>query len=106
MCGLAGIVSFDGTPVPREALERMGAALAHRGPDAQGYLEDAAGAPAVGLVHRRLSIIDLSHVADQPLANEDGTVHALLNGEVYNFPELPRRARARATPSARRATRR
>jgi asparagine synthase (glutamine-hydrolysing) len=87
MCGLAGIVSFDGTPVPREALERMGAALAHRGPDAQGFLEDAAGAPAVGLVHRRLSIIDLSHVADQPLANEDGTVHALLNGEVYNFPE-------------------
>src|SRR5262245_50265028 len=87
MCGIAGIVSLDGTPVPREALQRMGAALAHRGPDAEGFLEDAQAAPAVGLVHRRLSIIDLSHVADQPLANEDGTVHALLNGEVYNFPE-------------------
>jgi asparagine synthase (glutamine-hydrolysing) len=88
MCGLAGIVHFDGQPVGREVLQRMGAALAHRGPDAEGFLnDDAVDGPSVGLVHRRLSIIDLSHVADQPLANEDGSVQALLNGEVYNFPE-------------------
>src|SRR5262249_5889300 len=44
--------------------------------------------PAVGLVHRRLSIIDLSAAADQPLPNEDGTVQVMLNGEIYNFQEL------------------
>jgi asparagine synthase (glutamine-hydrolysing) len=66
----------------------MGAALCHRGPDAEGILRSPGPAPAVGLVHRRLSIIDLSHVADQPLGNEDDTVHALLNGEVYNFKDL------------------
>ena len=98
MCGIAGIVSFDGAPVAREVLQRMGAALAHRGPDAEGFLTDeAVDGPSVGLVHRRLSIIDLSHVADQPLANEDGTVQALLNGEVYNFPERRASLAARHT---------
>src|SRR5262245_46766439 len=88
MCGIAGIVHFDGAPVERARLERMGAALAHRGPDAQGLLLDADAAPAVGLVHRRLSIIDLSEAANQPLGGEDGRVQAMLNGEIYNFAEL------------------
>lgn len=88
MCGLAGIVTFDGAPVSVPCLEKMGAALRHRGPDAQGIALDHAAAPGVGLVHRRLSIIDLSEAANQPLANEDGTVLALLNGEIYNFQSL------------------
>jgi asparagine synthase (glutamine-hydrolysing) len=88
MCGLAGIVTFDGTPIERSSLEAMGDRLRHRGPDAAGYLVDAAAAPAAGLVHRRLSIIDLSTAADQPIPNEDGTVQVLLNGEIYNFQEL------------------
>jgi asparagine synthase (glutamine-hydrolysing) len=90
MCGIAGIVSFAGAPIEEARLRRMAGALAHRGPDAEGVWMDARAAPSVGLAHRRLSIIDLSHVADQPIANEDGTVLAMLNGEIYNFAELRR----------------
>ena len=75
-------------------------ALAHRGPDAEGFSIDARAAPSVGLAHRRLSIIDLSHEADQPIGNEDGTVLAMLNGEIYNFAELRAGAGGRATASA------
>jgi asparagine synthase (glutamine-hydrolysing) len=95
MCGLAGIVTFDGSPVPREALAAMGAALRHRGPDAQGCYVDEQGRPAVGLAHQRLSIIDLRSVANQPLPNEDGSVLVMLNGEIYNFADLRRRLEGR-----------
>ena len=88
MCGIAGILSLDGRPPEEAGLRAMGDALRHRGPDADGYHVDASAAPSVGLVHRRLSIIDLCAAADQPLANEDGSVHVLLNGEIYNFQEL------------------
>ena len=66
----------------------MGASLRHRGPDAEGIREDHLGPPAVGLVHRRLSIIDLSPAANQPLSGEDERVQVMLNGEIYNFQEL------------------
>ncbi len=66
----------------------MGASLRHRGPDAEGTREDHLGPPAVGLVHRRLSIIDLSPAANQPLGGEDERVQVMLNGEIYNFQEL------------------
>ena len=72
MCGIAGVLTFDGAPVGAATLRRMADSLRHRGPDADGYFEDAAAAPGIGLAHRRLSIIDLSHAADQPLGNEDG----------------------------------
>jgi asparagine synthase (glutamine-hydrolysing) len=88
VCGLAGILTLDGAPPDAPTLARMGAALRHRGPDAQGVYIDGSAAPGVGLVHRRLSIIDLSHRADQPIAGEDGRVRVMLNGEIYNFPEL------------------
>ena len=88
MCGLAGVVHLDGSPVESAVLQRMGAALCHRGPDAEGIHEDHAGRPAVGLVHRRLSIIDLSAAANQPLGGEDDRVLVMLNGEIYNFQEL------------------
>jgi len=61
----------------------MNAALAHRGPDGQGLLL----APPVGLAMRRLSIIDLQ-TGDQPIANEDGSIHVVYNGELYNHPQL------------------
>ena len=62
----------------------MAAALAHRGPDGDGFFS----APGVALGHRRLSIIDLSHAADQPFASADGAVQLVHNGEIYNYREL------------------
>jgi asparagine synthase (glutamine-hydrolysing) len=84
MCGIAGRFNFDpARPVDREVLIAMTDAIAHRGPDAAGYLH----APGLGLGHRRLSIIDLT-TGDQPLANEDGQVQVVYNGEIYNFGEV------------------
>jgi asparagine synthase (glutamine-hydrolysing) len=62
----------------------MSSALSHRGPDAVGYHVDG----PIALGHRRLSIIDLSEAAREPLTNEDGTLWLVFNGEVYNFREL------------------
>ena len=87
MCGIGGIVTFDGSEPPHADLKRLADALAHRGPDAEGFFAQA-GLPGIGLAHRRLSIVDLSHEADHPVANEDGQIQALLNGEVYNYREL------------------
>jgi asparagine synthase (glutamine-hydrolysing) len=85
MCGIAGVVYFDGRPVERAHLKAMGDAIAHRGPDAEGFWL----APGVGLAHRRLSIIDLA-AGQQPLGNEDGSVQVVFNGEIYNYQELRR----------------
>ena len=95
MCGIAGIVSFDGNPdrLRRPRLEAMGDALAHRGPDGSGLFVDATS-PGVGLIHRRLSIIDLDG-GHQPLSNEDDTVHVSFNGEIFNYVELSRELVAR-----------
>jgi len=95
MCGLAGILDLDGRPIERDLLSRMADALRHRGPDAEGLYTDNDRGPTVGLAHRRLSIIDLSHQADAPLGNEDGSIQAALNGEIYNFRELRRPLEAR-----------
>lgn len=86
MCGLAGIMMFDGQPVDPTELERMTLALRHRGPDGQGIHLDR----SVGIGHRRLSIIDLE-AGKQPLSNEDGTIWITFNGEIYNFNELRNR---------------
>jgi asparagine synthase (glutamine-hydrolysing) len=85
MCGIGGKLYFDpARPVEREILERMNAALAHRGPDDSGIYCDG----SMGLAHRRLSIIDLSPAGHQPMSNEDGTIWIVFNGEIYNFQEL------------------
>ncbi len=70
-------------PADAAAVQRMTAALTHRGPDEEGYHLE----PGIGLGHRRLSIIDLS-TGQQPLSNEDGTVWVAFNGEIFNYLEL------------------
>ena len=84
MCGICGIASGDGPP-DRDRLDAMSAKLVHRGPDSDGSFVDE----RVGIAARRLSIIDLAG-SDQPLANEDETVHVVQNGEIYNYRELRR----------------
>jgi len=87
MCGLAGVVARSGFSERHVAiLERMTAAIAHRGPDGQGLWTDPQG--GAGLGHRRLSIIDLSSNGDQPMASADGRYMLVLNGEIYNFETL------------------
>ena len=87
MCGICGAVwSGQGEPLGEAALSAMMDRLVHRGPDDSGTYRDQSAA----LGFRRLSIIDLEG-GHQPLSNEDGTIWAVFNGEIYNFPELRRR---------------
>ena len=82
MCGIAGAMSRNGSPVNEQILESLGTAQAHRGPDGRGhYRQDD-----IGLAHQRLSIIDLV-TGDQPLFGPDGLV-LIANGEIYNNPDL------------------
>ncbi len=86
MCGIAGVMRTDGAPVATEILERLGSALAHRGPDGRGRLE----APGLGLEQTRLAIIDLE-TGDQPIYAEpgkEGSPAIIANGEIYNYLEL------------------
>lgn len=87
MCGIAGIFRFDGRPVDETALLRMRQRIAHRGPDDAGTYF-AAG---FGLAHRRLSILDLSDAAHQPMRDAASGAVLCYNGEVYNYPDLRRR---------------
>ena len=84
MCGVVGIYSFDKEqPINQAILEKMNLVQHHRGPDEDGvHIE-----PGVGLAHKRLSIIDLSH-GQQPFKSDDGSVILIYNGEVYNFMSL------------------
>jgi asparagine synthase (glutamine-hydrolysing) len=84
MCGICGIASARGAADP-DRLAAMSATLVHRGPDSSGEYVDG----PVGLAARRLSIIDLE-TGDQPIGNEDGTLHVVQNGEIYNYRELRR----------------
>ena len=91
MCGIAGKLYFDRhRSVDRGVLERVNAALAHRGPDDKGVYLDG----AIGLTHQRLSIIDLSPAGHQPMSNADKTCWITFNGEIYNFAELRARLAA------------
>jgi asparagine synthase (glutamine-hydrolysing) len=84
MCGIAGCVTFDGDLPSVDTLRAMADSLAHRGPDDCGYYR----APGVGLAHRRLSIIDLSANAHQPMSNRSQSAWIVYNGEIYNYREL------------------
>lgn len=98
MCGIAGILRFDGLPVAPSSIDGMLERLAHRGKDHSaietgcagpggGRLSERAG---IALGHRRLSIIDLSDAASQPMAYGDGSLWLVFNGEIYNYLELRR----------------
>lgn len=82
MCGICGIFNFSG--IGESNISEMTAVMSHRGPDCEDIYRDN----YIHLGHRRLSIIDLSDSASQPMCNEDGTIWIVFNGEIYNFREL------------------
>lgn len=92
MCGIAGIFHYadPAHPVDRELLTRMTRALAHRGPDAEGFHVQA----NLGLGHRRLSIVDLSPTGAQPMPSGDGSCWIVYNGEFYNHRDFRARLEA------------
>src|SRR3954470_17214302 len=91
MCGICGLVSLDGATAPDPAaLAAMNETLVHRGPDSDGSVIDG----PCGLAMRRLSIIDVAG-GDQPIANEDGRIQVVQNGEIYNYRELMEELRGR-----------
>ncbi|MBE1287788.1 MAG: asparagine synthase (glutamine-hydrolyzing) [Alteromonadaceae bacterium] len=84
MCGIAGFWTNEAHALSSENLSAMGEAIAHRGPDASDiYVDDN-----IGLVHRRLAIIDLSDAGIQPMYSADKQCVIVFNGEIYNFPQL------------------
>jgi asparagine synthase (glutamine-hydrolysing) len=84
MCGIAGIVSFNRNINLPITIRQMTTAMAHRGPDADGFYTN----DSIALGHRRLSIIDLSTAANQPIADHTGRYQIIFNGEIYNFQDV------------------
>src|SRR5258705_12494111 len=85
MCGITGFIS----PVyNRELLQSITQTIQHRGPDAEGFYFEETGKSNIGLGHRRLSIIDLSSAANQPMYSHIGRYVMIYNCEVYNFIEI------------------
>lgn len=85
MCGITGFIDFEKRSSEAD-LASMSSCLQHRGPDGQGVYIIETKSAVIGLGHRRLSIIDLSHAADQPM-HFDG-LHIIFNGEIYNYNEI------------------
>lgn len=85
MCGIAGIVDLSGErrPIPGDMIRAMAQAIVHRGPDEDGFLER----PGLAFANRRLSIVGLKD-GRQPIANEDGSVSVVFNGELFDYPEM------------------
>jgi len=92
MCGIVGIWGFQNR-VSSEILKKMGDTLSHRGPDDTGLFVDEQNNIVLG--HRRLSIIELSLLGHQPLANDDESLWITYNGEVYNYKEIREELRIR-----------
>ena len=87
MCGLVGAYQYSGNfSVTPDYLIKMRDSMKHRGPDGCGiWISDNKN---IGLAHRRLSILDLSSNASQPMCNDDKTIQLVFNGEIYNHKEL------------------
>ncbi len=84
MCGIVAMFNSSGIGTPeRNLLEKMSERIAHRGPDGYGYFYTE----NLGLAHRRLSIIDVSEQADQPMSY-NGRYTIIYNGEIYNYVEI------------------
>jgi len=97
MCGICGFV-VDRKNGPKDwpgILRAMTRTLAHRGPDSEGRHCSRTSSKVVGLGHRRLSVIDLTENANQPLVNEDASVVVVCNGEIYNYKELAEELKAK-----------
>ena len=90
MCGIVGIVRFDGRPVHRDEIGAMVGSIRHRGPDDDGLLVEG----GVGIGMRRLAIVDLSPHGHQPLFNEDENIVVVFNGEIYNHRDIRSRLEA------------
>jgi asparagine synthase (glutamine-hydrolysing) len=94
MCGIAGLVDFDGGHASESLVRSMCTAMCHRGPDDEGVLAipkiPSGNEPRAILGNRRLSIIDVAG-GHQPISNEDGTIWVVQNGEIYNFQQLSAR---------------
>jgi asparagine synthase (glutamine-hydrolysing) len=90
MCGLCGELRFDGLSPDPSVIERMKTQLAKRGPDSEGAWADG----PIALGHRRLSIIDLSDKAAQPMTDAESGVALVFNGTIYNYPELRKQLQA------------
>lgn len=93
MCGIAGYYSVKGR-FDKSDLITMNNAISHRGPDAEGYFEE----DSCGFAHRRLSIIDLSRRADQPMISSNERYVIVFNGEIYNFSEIGARLKSLSLP--------
>ncbi len=85
MCGIAGYISPD---LQQEDLFTITRKLEHRGPDAEGFFLETNGLLSTGLGHRRLSIIDLSEAASQPMYSHCGRYVMVFNGEIYNYTDI------------------
>src|SRR5688572_4773533 len=84
MCGIAGILNFNNSSPDPSLIRAMNNCMQHRGPDAEAFYESG----PIALGHRRLSIIDLSEAANQPMADASGRFWLVFNGEIYNFMEV------------------
>ena len=84
MCGICGVLNFDGKEVSPVLLKKMTDSIAHRGPDGEGWYRDK----GLGFGHRRLAIVDLSPLGHQPMVAPDNRYVLTYNGEVYNFLEI------------------
>jgi asparagine synthase (glutamine-hydrolysing) len=84
MCGITGIFNLNGEPISISVLRKMTDVIYHRGPDAEGFWINS----YVGFGHRRLSIIDVSSLGNQPMQTEDGRYIITYNGELYNYINL------------------
>ena len=91
MCGIVGLINYDGLEVTFSSLKGMTDAISHRGPDGEGHWYEG----GVGFGHRRLAIIDLSEEANQPMISSDQRYILTYNGEVYNFKEIRDELRAK-----------
>ena len=84
MCGIAGVYNINGASFPLDKLKAMGEAIAHRGPDGEGFYQNG----SVSLAHKRLSILDTSDKGAQPMKSGRGNWVISFNGCIYNFPKL------------------
>jgi asparagine synthase (glutamine-hydrolysing) len=84
MCGICGVLNFDGREVGSALLKKMTDSIAHRGPDGEGWYQSK----GLGFGHRRLAIVDLSPLGHQPMVSQDTRYALTYNGEIYNFREI------------------